>query len=503
MENNKKGNFKINLIVSIIAMIFQFFQALLITSYVQREIGIEAYGYISVVVGIVNVAGILTVALTSVCSRYIVVEIQKKKDSKKSEVFSTICSASWILALICLILFVFFAFFIESLMNISLGYIVQVRILLIVVSFDFIIQLLQVPFISFYYYEERLYVYYLLNIFTNLLKVISVFLIFGFGAHVIWAVYVGASLANVFALLIYILHYKNTYKDIKLSIRLCSIIIIKDVFQSGIWVSASKLAAILLSSCSTYLVNIYISTFLTGIYGSIAQLQSIFSVLTNTVVNLFLPKMYKIYSLENINELVKYTSKCLKIVSSLLAVISGGLVVYGKTFMSVWITDDYLKFSGLIILSTGTLFLTCSAEMINQLLITIDKTKIPALISIGVGICNVVLAIFFVKALNWGIYGIAASHTIIGLVRALFFYPIYAAKETKSNRYIFLLSQLKGCIPFLITILMGFFVRCLITVNTWSTLVIACGITGITALVICIFLDKDLKDFLLMLIRRK
>lgn len=500
---NRKGNFKKNLIASMFAMAFQLLQAFFVTSYIQRTIGIEAYGYISVVVGLVNVAGVLTVALTSVCSRYIVVEIQKETESKKSETFSTICGASWVLALICFVIFVIFAIFIENLMNISPEYVTQVRILLIVVSLDFIIQLLQVPFISFYYYEERLYVYYFLNIFTNLLKIISVFVIFSFGQKVTWAIYVGSSFANAFALLIYFSHYKKTYKDIKLRINLFNKMIIKDVLQSGMWVSASKLAAILLSSCSTYLVNIYIGTYMTGIYGAIAQLQSILNYLTNTLVNVFLPDMYKIFSLGDTDELVKYTSKCLKIISSVLAIVSGGLVVYGNEFMSIWITDDYLKFSELIILSTGTLFLSYSAEMINQLLITIDKTKMPALISIIAGICNLLMALLCVKVLNWGIYGIAAAQTIVGLVRSVGFFSIYAAKETKSNRFTFLQNQIKGCIPFFMTIMVGFFLCSFVMVNTWITLIVSCVITGILVIMLCILYDKDIRNFVQAVLKGK
>ena len=78
-----------NLIASIVSMVIQFLQSLWITSYIQRIMGVEAYGYISVIVNIVNMAGIITVALTSVCSRYMVIELETKNKENINRLFNT------------------------------------------------------------------------------------------------------------------------------------------------------------------------------------------------------------------------------------------------------------------------------------------------------------------------------------------------------------------------------------------------------------------------------
>lgn len=71
-------------------MAIQFLQSLWVTSYIQRVMGVAAYGYIAVIVNLVNMAGIVTVALTSVCSRFIVIELEGKDCGRINQSFNTV-----------------------------------------------------------------------------------------------------------------------------------------------------------------------------------------------------------------------------------------------------------------------------------------------------------------------------------------------------------------------------------------------------------------------------
>lgn len=144
--------FKKNFIFSVINMVIQFLQSLWVTSFIQRMMGIEAYGYIAVIVNIVNMAGIITVALTSVCSKYIVIELEKKDYDRIEKIINTIYFALIFIASICIVVFSVLVINISRIINISAQYIDQVSILMIIVGADFIVQLLQVLYLSVFYY---------------------------------------------------------------------------------------------------------------------------------------------------------------------------------------------------------------------------------------------------------------------------------------------------------------------------------------------------------------
>ena len=487
------GLFKKNFTFSVINMAIQFLQSLWVTSFIQRMMGIEAYGYIAVIVNIVNMAGIITVALTSVCSKYIVIELEKKDYDKIEKIINTIYFALIFIAGICIVVFSILVINMSKIINISAQYIDQVSILMIIVGADFIVQLLQVFYLSVFYYEEKLYYGYYVSILSNIAKIFVVVIIFQVWRPVVWGAYIGSVIVNGTALKIYNMYFRKHYPNIQKNIKYFDFAKLKDVLGTGIWVSLSKLAATLLSSCSTYLVNILIGVYMAGIYGSIAQIQSILSFITVAIVNIFLPQMYKIYAEDKKTELVTYTAEVLKVISIVLGIVAGGLIVFGDEFMSIWISEEYLNYNLLLIISICYLAYIYSVEMLNQLLITIDKTKIPALISIIAGVINIIMAVFFVKVINMGIYGIAVAQMIILCIRSGIVMPVYAAYCMEQKWYIFLIKQCRCIESMVVTIGVGCFFNHWILVDSWTKLFFVSICSGFLAVSLLMILDGELR----------
>lgn len=490
-----RNKLKINLIFSIISMGVQFIQSMWITSYVQRCMGVDAYGYISVVVGIVNMAGVVSVALTSVCSRYIVIEMQGGNADKISHVFSTLYYSLLMIACVSVLLFLAVISRITWFINVTPEYVEQVSWLMFIVAIDFSLQLIQVPFLAVFYYEEKLYYSYMTVIFCNVMKMAVAIIVFNIWKPVIWAAYAGAVFVNLYAILFYSAYVRHHYPFISRKMKNFSFAKLKEILRTGIWVSISKLAATLLSSCSTYMVNILLGAYLSGIYGSLAQLQSVLSLITVTIANVFLPEMYEKYAKKQIPQLVLYTQSRIKIISIVLGFFSGGLIVYGKEFMSIWLSEEYNNWGALIVVSVIYLPATYSAEMINQLLITINKTKEIAFISIIAGVINVLLAITMVKYTPLGIYGVAGAQMIVLLVRSWVVMPIYSAIELNEKWFVFCKEQAFGMISMLVTTLCGIICHCLISISSWGELIVSCVITGISSFLILICIDKEFRLF--------
>jgi len=56
-----------------------------------------------------------------------------------------------------------------------------------------------------------------------------------------------------------------------------------------------------------------------------------------------------------------------------------------------------------------------------------NRVKVPGLVTLGVGVLNLGLALLLAGALGWGLYGIAAAGAISLTFRHLVFTPIYGA----------------------------------------------------------------------------
>ena len=500
----KIGNkLQANLMFAILNMIVQVLQSMWITSYIQRSMGIEAYGYIAVVVNIVQAAGVVSVAFTSVCSRYIVIEMEKGDKEKVNRIFSTMFYSLITLSILCIFIFGIVILNINRVMNVSQSYVTQVSWLMLIVTIDFAIQLVHVPYLSMFYYEEKIYYSYLTQIFANVMKIAMVYFVFNIWRPVLWASHAGAFLVNLGAVFLYYLYLKRNFGYITLKTKYFDFRKLKEILGTGVWVSVNKLAAILMTLCGTYMVNILLGTYLAGIYGSVSQIQSMLSFFTVAVVSVFLPEMYKKYAQNAMHDLISYTRNIIKITSLLLGVIAGGVIICGNEFMSLWISEVYKNYEALIISSTVYLPLVYSSEMLNQLLITLNRTKEIAVISIITGIVNMVLAIVLVKCTTLGIYAIAIAQAIVSIIRTLFVMPIYVARIVNEKWYIFVVKQLNGWKTIILASVCGFLYSMAIEVKSWLTLVVVCGLIGLTTVGIMILIDKEFREFLKTVVLRK
>lgn len=79
--NNKKSLF-INMIATTLAFVINAVISFIITPYLVKILGDEAYGFIGLANNFVSYASIITVALNSMAARFITIEIHKKMKKK-------------------------------------------------------------------------------------------------------------------------------------------------------------------------------------------------------------------------------------------------------------------------------------------------------------------------------------------------------------------------------------------------------------------------------------
>ena len=494
MQGNKAS---VNFISSLVYILTQFAQAMWITSYIQRYMGVEAYGYIAVIVNLINIAGIMTVSLTSVCSRFMVIELKSSDMDSARKLYSSIQYVTLIMVMISSMFFIALGFNLSSVINISKNYIGQVQILTVFVGLDFIFHLLQVPYQSIFYYESRLYFYYMFMTLSNITRMCTMWLIFNYLAPMIWAGYAGSVAVSCCALCFYMLYKRKKYTQLNFKMHYICKDKIVQLFTSGAWMSLSKLAATLISLSGTYLVNILLGVFLAGIYASITQLQLILSFVTVTIVNIFLPDMLKNYAEGDITALNEYSVSAMGLVSSMLGLIAGGLIIYGVDFMSLWISSQYKDYALLIAVSVFYLPIAYAAEVLNQLAITLNKVKFLSVTSIIFGALNLLMTILLVACFKLGIYGVAFSQCLVLAARAGIVFPIYIARSLNAGVFRFIAAQLKGIVVAVVTALIAYALRKYQIPDTWWKLFINSGVTAVAILFLIFVFDKNQRTFIL------
>ena len=82
-----------------VSMVISFF----LTPYITKNVGIEAYGLVGLANSFINYVNVITAALNSMASRFIIVELHKGNSKKANEYFSSALLANTVFAIIILI----------------------------------------------------------------------------------------------------------------------------------------------------------------------------------------------------------------------------------------------------------------------------------------------------------------------------------------------------------------------------------------------------------------
>jgi len=488
---NKK--FKKNMIFSVITIVMSILQTLFMVPYITNAVSAEAYGYVSVVMNIVNMATIVSIAITSMSARYITIELQKKDFDKANSYFNSILVALIFISFGIILLSTVAISNINYFMNISSGFVVQVKILFAVAMTSLVISLIISPFLSGLYYKNSLFIMYIFASLNYLLKIGFTIVLFNNYKLVIWGPFIGGLIIDFCSLIFYIFYIRYNVPQISISISKFKKKNILDVLSSGIWISITKLGTILLSTCSIYLSNILVDVKITGIYAAIIQLQSLAILVTGAIVTCFNPEMYKLYANNEKDKLIEYTKMSIRILDIPIGIIVGGIIIFGKYFMSLWINNQYMNYGMLITLSVIGLSFSLPIDVLSNLNVTVNKVKLPAIVSIISGILNVTLTIILCKSFNMGIYGIAVSQVAISILRALIFFPMYSAHILSISKKTFYPDILYCTVVTLITILFGIIANRILVPTSWLTLIACILFTGVCSFIIILLINKKMR----------
>jgi len=270
------------------------------------------------------------------------------------------------------------------------------------------------------------------------------------------------------------------------------------------WVSITKAGNVLLSNLNTYYSNLFCGVLITGVYATIQQVSTMITMVLSTLVNCFLPDMYRLYAKANNKELLEYSLYSMKIVGVFIGIITGGIISLGGEFLYLWVGEAFLDYRWILVLSVCYLPLVLPSEIINQVAITTNRIKEPALITLLVGVVNLCMVLLSQVVFKLGIKGIIISNTVTLVIRSLCYFPKFLGKALNAQvNFSFYMSYVESLAVALLTTVIGVSITLLINNYSWVSLIMKSLFTGVFSLsILCIF-DRQLRQFITgFLIRR-
>jgi membrane protein EpsK len=473
-----KGRFVGNISANLASFAFNLAVSFWFTPYIVRHLGVEAYGYVPLVLNIVNYGSILTAAFNSMVARFIVVELKKGNPSTASAYFNTSFFVSSAFALLCVPVIIIGTLDIQHLINIPVSLVPGVRALFALAGANFLLSTIMTPFSTAMFYANRFDI-------TNGISVLALFTRIAFMVFMFdWCspsiVYVGASftLAAAVSAVAVVIASRRLMPEVAINVRQFNGNAFHEFTSSGIWNSLNQLGTMLLLQIELLMSNVLLGPLCAGQYAATLTFPNLMRGLNTQIVSVFGPTMTFLFARNDIKGLVAYTNQASRIIGMLMGLPLGILLGYGDKIMGLWLGPQFSSQYLLLVILTVQLVIGLPTTPLYTLFVVVNHVRVPGIVTVVSGVCNLVLA-YSLGRTSLGAYGIAIAGGASLLLKNLFFTPIYGAALLNQKWWVFFKPIKESLVVTLMTWSLCYVLKYIFLIKSWYELSACIGVTCI------------------------
>ncbi|MCX8074610.1 MAG: oligosaccharide flippase family protein [Clostridia bacterium] len=484
----KNKRLMFNLFSSVFAFMVQMGINFILAPIIVRKLGNEAYGFIGLANNFVSYATILTVALNSMATRFITIEIHKNNIEKANKYYSSVFFCNIILSLIICIVSIITILNLNSIIQIPDELYIDVKLTFSLIFLSFIISLINTAFSIATFVKNRIDIASVRQIVANVIKMVVLLVLFMYFKPKIY--YIGIA-TIVFSLYILFSNLKITKKilpELKINIKYFNYKKVKTLILSGIWNSINSLGTVLLTGLDLLIANLFIGPYAMGILSISKIMPTAFETLLATFGGVFAPQFTIMYSQNKIEDLVKEIKFSIKLLSLIMIVPISGFIAFGTEFYTLWLPEkshnEILQIQILSILTIAPYAFSAFIYTLHYLDTITNKLKRPVLCTLIMSIINILIVIIALNVTDLGVYAIAGISSILWILKVVIFNPINAAYNLKIKLTTFYPPLLKAIKCMIIILLLFLIVEKYFIIDSWKDLLFSTGVSGVLGYII-------------------
>ena len=456
-----------------------------LSPFIVSHLGVSANGYITLANNFVSYIALITIALNSMCGRFILVEYRRNNMKTACEYYSSVLFGDWIICGILLLPMLFFIIWIDRFINISPGDIADTRILFSLIFANYLLHLCLPQWLTAEYCTNNLYLRSIRNICAAIARAIAIFLLYKCLTPHSYYVAVAACIMSTVSLSMDYWFYRMLMPELKIRLAYFKWDKIKALISSGIWNSISSCGNILLEGLDILVANLFISPVAAGIMALSKIVPNMINQLSGTMATTFGPRITYLYADGNKDGMVREICNNIHLIALLSNIPIGIFIIFGQRFFELWIpSEDSFTLTWLAICSLiGIIFTGLSQCMIN-VFIAVNRLKWNSLFVVFSGIVNVTCVYLCLKFTSWGIFSIVASSSAVSILRIFLFTAPYSAYCIKVPLMSFVPSVLKGIANIIIPLAISYALSLLyvpVSLTALILLMIVCGVVILPA----------------------
>lgn len=478
----------INMAASILTFVVSLGIRFLLTPYIVKSLGTEAYGFVILASNILSYTTLITVALNSMAGRFITIKYVEGNIDEANRYYSSVFYSNLLLSVIILLFSLGCVVWMEYLIHIPDELIFDVKLLFALLAFNNIIGLVSNVWGVATFIKNRLDLSNIRTIIGNLIRATLLVLLFACLPPHIWYVGIAGLALSVFIAVSNKSFTRLLTPDLKIRQYDYQWTKVKELLLSGVWNLVSKLGEILGQGFDLLIANLCIGVTAMGCFAITKNIPFLILGLFATISSVFAPVMTSQYAKGNVEEMVRELNKSIRILCLFTALPLTCLYIYGDYFYALWLpTEDADKLQLLTILGTLALPYTLPLESLWNIFTITNKLKYSTLFMLANNVLVFVIvmsSMFIVDSLETRLLILAGTRSVCGLIRGFVFLPMYGAYCLGLPLGTFYKAIFRSLLCSTICFVVCYFERFLIEADTWIMLSVAFGITMAVCLAI-------------------
>ncbi len=489
-EGSMKKQIYINMVFSIIAFVLNTLISFFITPYITSQFGSDAYGFIKLSTDFTSYASLITLALNSMSSRFIMLERERKNISVANEYYSSLMLANVVLTIFMGIVFAIIVFNLDKIVSIPDVMTVEVKIVFGITFISFLISLLTSIYGNCFYLSNRLDLSSIRTAESTIIRVVAIVGLFFLFEPKISYVALGSLVSTIYLCMCNFIYSRKLMPDLKVKRRYFKFERIKELLFAGIWNSITKLSQIFSSGLDLLMTNVMISSQMMGYLSVAKTVPSLVASFNATIANVFSPNLMKLYAKNDIEGLKKTTKSAMKFMCLFVSIPNAILITMGKDFFDLWVPGQPSQMiNALSILTIINSAITGPIQPLYQIFTITNKIRQSSVVMIIYGFVSVLVTYLCLLLTDFGVYAVAGVSLVGSVIVALFYHIPYAAKYIGFSKKTFFPEIGISILSVLILCVVGMTVNYFLELNSsWFMWFIGASLTGIIGLIINIIL---------------
>lgn len=464
--------------------------------FLVRNLGVAAYGVVSLANSLVIYMSLVTESFDVAVNRHLTIDMHRGDLNAANRTFNTAFFSALALAAALTPLVLIGSWLFPRIFSVPPGDALGASLVFISVTMfalvDFVGGAFEVSTFAMHRFDLRNLVKGV-SLALRVAVIVGLFAVFGAG---LWQVAAGFVVGGTATFVGGYVVARRLTPQLRLRRRSFDRSLLKPLASLSGWSIVNRVGLLLFLGIDLVIVNLLIGASATGRYGALILFPELLRGLSDTVASVINPAMVSHYARGRSEDLRRLANHSVKLIGLMIALPAGLACGMAGPFLRLWLGPTFAASGPLLVLLVAHLSVNVPTQPLSWVLTSYNKVRLQGIVTLALGVGNVILAVFFVKVVHLGAPGVALATAIVYTVRNGVFVSAYGARtlgQPRGNYYPMLLSGAAHCGAVAVA---SYFIVHMFGAGSWGSLVAAGAIVAVlyAAFVVRLSLTADERD---------